>query len=270
MFDATDPMAPGQAAAAGEAAERPAPSSSDGEVLLRCEKLVVGYGGHALLPPIELELRRGWFVVLLGRNGSGKTTLLRTLLGLLPPVRGSVQRVQPGLRLAYVPQTSGLDELLPLRARDVVAQGQLRGWGFLWPWATGADHRARERALHEADAVAFAHRPLRELSRGQRQRVLFARMLASGADLVLLDEPTAAMDLLAEQSSVELLVRLARERSMTVVMASHAIEATTARADRALLVDPGAGVVLFDRPERVAEHELYRRHFPRAEPNHAD
>lgn len=246
-------------------------NAAGGEVILRAVGLVVGHEGKALLPPLDLELRAGWLVVLLGRNGSGKTTLLRTLLGLLPPVAGRVERVRSGLRLAYVPQTSGIDDLLPLRARDVVAQGRLRGWRFLRvpPWATKEERRARDAALREADAAAFGHRRLRELSRGQRQRVLFARMLASDAALALLDEPTAAMDLLAEQQSVAQLVRLAAERRMTVLMASHAIDATLAYADRALLVDPGERVAVFDRPEVVVTHELYQRHFPSVEASRA-
>src|SRR4051812_12359526 len=99
--------------------------------VLRCDKLVVGHGGQPLLPPCELEIRRGELLMVLGRNGSGKSTLLRTMLGLLPPVSGRVVRLVPAMRLAYVGQAITLDRILPARARDIVAWGRLSGWSFL-------------------------------------------------------------------------------------------------------------------------------------------
>jgi zinc transport system ATP-binding protein len=240
------------------------------EALVRCEALVVGWGGRGLLPPIDVELCRGSFVVVVGRNGSGKSTWFKTLLGLIPPVSGHVRHAKAGLRLAYVPQTSGIDDLLPLRAFDVVMQGRLAHWSFLRPFASRPDRRACEQALQDAEAQDLARRRFRDLSRGQRQRVLFARMLATEADLALLDEPTAAMDVLAEQAAVERLVRLSRQRNMAIVVASHALDVTTEHADRLLLVDAGAQTVLFDVPERVRAHESYQRYLERKEPRRAE
>ncbi len=103
------------------------------DVLIRCRQLQVGHNGQALLPAIDLQITAGCCLAVVGRNGAGKTTLLRTLLGLLKPVAGTIERAPELRRVAYVPQTSAFDRLLPLRADEVVMQGRLRGHNFLRP-----------------------------------------------------------------------------------------------------------------------------------------
>jgi zinc transport system ATP-binding protein len=185
-----------------------------GEVLLRCERLRVGHGGRAILPPVDLELRRAEFVAVVGRNGAGKTTWFRTLLGLLPPVSGGVV-ARPGLRLSYVPQRAQLDALCPLLVHEVVAMGALRGLSFARPGAR--DSQLVARALERTNAAALAAHPYRALSEGQKQRVLLARLYASDPELALLDEPTSAMDFVAEREALDLIAALRAERGTTVV-----------------------------------------------------
>jgi zinc transport system ATP-binding protein len=163
-------------------------------LLLRCDDLVIGYAGRPLLPAFDLEVRRGRILLVVGRNGAGKSTWLKTLLGLVPPVSGRIVRSQPPPRMAYIPQSAGLDEILPVRAGRVVSWGRLRRWSFLMPFAGRADHQACRGALEQAAAADLIDQPFHALSGGQQQRVLFARLLASEADLALLDEPTASMD----------------------------------------------------------------------------
>lgn len=110
--------------------------------LIRCEQLRVGYRGRAILPAIDVSIGAGELWALVGRNGSGKSTWFQTVLGLLPAVSGSVQRA-PDLRLSYVPQRLKLDELFPVRARDVVAMGLERNWSLL---SMAGKRRQRARA----------------------------------------------------------------------------------------------------------------------------
>src|SRR5215217_8421005 len=110
-------------------AEAPSPAAGESP-LISCDRLVVGYGGTPLLPAFDLHVKRGSFVVVVGRNGSGKSTWFKTLLGMQPPVSGAVVK-GAGLRSAYVPQTAAIDSVLPLRAHEVVLWGRLSGWGFL-------------------------------------------------------------------------------------------------------------------------------------------
>jgi zinc transport system ATP-binding protein len=231
------------------------------EAPLRSERLVIGHGGRALLPPIDAEIRRGEVLVVVGRNGAGKTTWFKTLLGLIPPVSGRVVRASPSLRLAYVPQSTSVDDLLPVRTRDLVGWGRLSGWSFLWPFSAGADHKACARALEAAGAVDLGQRFYRELSRGQKQRALFARVLAREADVALLDEPTAAMDAVAEREAMEELRRLARERNVAVVVVSHALSEACCHADRILFFREDPPEVVLGERAHVLAHEAFKRDF---------
>lgn len=233
--------------------------TAPGPSLLRCERLVIGHGGRALLPPCDLELARGKLTMVLGRNGSGKTTFFRTILGLLPPVSGRVRR-GPGVRLAYVGQAMALDRILPLRARDVVAWGLLSGWSFL-SRANGRTRAACDRALGEAGASELGDRPFRDLSEGQKQRVLLARMLASEPQVGFLDEPTAAMDAVAEEEATAHLARLAHERDLAIVVISHVLGLASRFADEIVFLDRDDGVIVNGPPEVVFQHASFRRQF---------
>lgn len=228
--------------------------------LLRCEGLVVGYRGRGLLPPVTFEVRPGSFVAVVGRNGSGKSTLFKTLLGLLPPVAGRVQSA-PGLRAAYIPQTSGIDPMLPVHARELVQWGRIRGWSFLRPFASRADRSARDAALEAAGAQPLGDQLYRELSEGQRQRVLLARVLAADAQLVLLDEPTSAMDAVAERATLEKLSLLARERGIAVVVVSHELDIPAQLADAVVFLDREGGEVVVGGSREVFTHPAFRRRY---------
>lgn len=233
----------------------PAPA----EPLVRCRALELGHGGRALLPALELELFPGQFWTVLGRNGSGKSTWMKTVLGLVPAVRGRVEwRARGRPKLSYLAQRAALDELYPLSVRDVVALGTERHFSFL---------RLRpplapvERALELMGVRELAERPFRELSEGQRQRVLFARLAASEAELALLDEPTSALDLVAERETFELLRRLTRETGMTVVVVTHYVRLAGEFADHAVLLDRDTPAVAVGTPAEVFAHPAFRARY---------
>ncbi|HWM84505.1 MAG TPA: metal ABC transporter ATP-binding protein [Kofleriaceae bacterium] len=232
---------------------------------LRCESLVIGHRGRAILPPFDLDIERGRLLLVVGRNGSGKSTLVETLLGLLPPVAGRVRPERPDLRLAYVPQAAGLDDIVPARAREVAGWGRLRWWSFLRPWQGRRDRVAVGQALVQANADRFAGQPFRELSGGQKQRVLFARLLGSEAEVVLLDEPTASMDMTSEQESYERMAAMAREQRLAVVVVTHTVSLARRHADWVLFLDrseDGTGLVLSGAPSHVFAEERFQRLFP--------
>ena len=239
----------------------------EADVLLRCDRLVIGYGRHALLPPFDLEVRRGRVLLVVGRNGAGKSTWLKTLLGLVPPVSGHIVRSEPPPRMAYIPQSAGLDDILPVRAGRVVSWGRLRRWGFLMPFAGRADHRACRDALAQVAAESLFDQPFHALSGGQQQRVLFARLLASQADLALLDEPTASMDVPGQIEAYERIAHLARERRMAVIVVSHTLGTAAAYAHEVLFVDRSGedrerdAVVVRGTPDEVSAHPRFVRVF---------
>ncbi|MFT5681880.1 MAG: zinc transport system ATP-binding protein [Myxococcota bacterium] len=220
--------------------------------LLRCTDLVVGYGRQPLLPPISLSIGPGEFWAVVGRNGSGKSTWFRTALGLLPAISGTVTHCGS---LAYVAQQRAFDPLYPVTVREVVAMGTMRGWGFL---RRGSD---TSEAMEAVGVTALAEQPFRALSEGQKQRVLLARMITSGARLALLDEPTAAMDAVAEREAMALLVRLQKRYAMSVVVVSHHLPVALGYADRVLFLDRDGGTVVCGTPAEVAADDRFRTRY---------
>ena len=236
--------------------------------LLRCHAVEVGHAGSAILPRVDLSIGAGEFWAVIGRNGSGKTTWLRTLLGLLPPVAGRVERARPDLRLSYLPQRSGVDELYPVLARDVVRLGVERRWSFLSPF--GREPESVARAIEDMGIADIANRPFRQLSEGQKQRVLFARLAASDAEIALLDEPTSAMDLVAEREAFELLERLRQKHGMTIVVISHYLGLAREFADHAVLLNRDAQQVVSGTPDAVFGHEVFRASYGGPDSMHPD
>ncbi len=237
------------------AAPRPAPPGpAERAPLLHCRQLVVGHHGRALLPPIDLTVREGSFWAVIGRNGSGKTTWFLTLLGLLPPVAGHVEWPRRDVRLSYIPQRSDVDPLFPARVGDVVAYGAERRFGFLGPRRPLDLRRRVALALERTEAAALAGRAFRDLSEGQKQRVLLARMAAGEPELALLDEPTAAMDVRAEEETLRLIERLRRQYGMAVVIVSHFLGVASQFAEHVLLVAPERRAVFVGTPAEVLNH----------------
>lgn len=224
--------------------------------LIRSQALEVGYAAKPLLPVIDTEIERGAFFFVLGRNGSGKTTFFRTLLHLLPPVRGTVVHAD-GLRVAYIPQRTSFDPIYPLSAGDVIAMGAIQGASFLKP--LGPAKRAIAEAMEVTGTTSLAGSSFRSLSEGQKQRVLFARALVTRPDIAFLDEPTAAMDVVSERDMMILVDRVRKERDMAVVMVTHELSLATELADRVLFVDRALKVALSGTPAEVFGHPEFAR-----------
>jgi NitT/TauT family transport system ATP-binding protein len=198
------------------------------------------------LEPVDLEVRRGEFVVLLGESGCGKTTLLRIMAGLLAPEAGAVE-VDPAVRAAGVGFVFQEPTLMPwARVRaNVRLPLELRGM----PRAE-ADARADE-ALARVGLQGFAgHRP-HELSGGMRMRVSIARGLATRPALLLMDEPFGALDELTRWRLDDELLALTRDQRLTVVFVTHSLHEAAYLADRVLVMAPRPGRI-------VAEHRIER------------
>lgn len=228
--------------------------------LVTARGLQVGYGGRAILPPLDLSVAPGEAWALVGRNGSGKTTTMRALLGLLPTLGGRIERAD-GLRVGYVPQRASLDASVPGRVVDVVRAGLDHGWTFLDPRVPLRGGGAVRRALEAVDALDLRRQHFARLSEGQKQRVLIARALVAEPQLMVLDEPTSALDPVSEEGIFALLDRLRRARELTLIIASHQLSYVPRFATHALLVDREHGVALAGTAADVlastAFHERY-------------
>ncbi len=193
------------------------------EPVLILEHVAVGYGHRVVLPDVNLTLRRGSFTGLLGANGSGKSTLLKTILRILPPLRGAVvlnpiERRTPAL--GYMPQRESLDPIYPLSCLEIVLMAACGRVGPGRIINQGERQFARQ-CLAETGAEDLAARLFSHLSGGQKQRVLMARALATKPDFLLLDEPTAGIDASATRAVMDVLKRIHAQHSLTVLLVSH-------------------------------------------------
>lgn len=214
--------------------------------LLEARKLSVGYGGRrrtVVLNGINAALYPGQCAALLGPNGSGKSTLLRTLAGLQRPLDGAVlldgadlAQLSPGdiARRLSVVLTDPIDAA-QLTAWDVVALGRAPHAGFTGR-LSAHDREVVRGALVAASAAPLARRPLHDLSDGERQRVMIARALAQQPGLILLDEPTAFLDLEARADIAQLLRRLTQADDGAAAQSARAVLITTHDFDLAMQV----------------------------------
>jgi len=195
------------------------------EHVIEFEDVTFAYDGTPALENVNLTVEAGDFVSVVGPNGGGKTTMLKLVLGLLEPDAGRIRVLGSSpmtarRRVGYVPQHHQFDPKFPVSVTDVVLMGRLHpGWG-VGPYR-GRDKRAAEEALRQVDMLDLRRRSFSDLSGGQRQRVLIARALASSPDLLLLDEPTANVDVRVLDDLGDLLKEINGER--TIVLVSHDI-----------------------------------------------
>jgi iron complex transport system ATP-binding protein len=233
--------------------------------LLRCADLHFAFGDRPVLRGVSLALGAGEIVALLGPNGSGKSTLLRVLLGQLAPQSGNVQwdgrdvvawqRRELARRVAYLPQSPTADG--EHRVLDVLRLGRTPYGG-----AFGLESPRDSQIVHEVaatlDLADLLDRPMDRLSGGQRQRVFVGRCLAQEPAALLLDEPTTFLDLRHQVELLRLLKRLARERSVGILMASHDLNLAAATSERAVLLDEGA-VASEGPPSEVLREDVLSR-----------
>ncbi len=228
--------------------------------LVRARGVSLGYAGKTILADIDFTIERGDFLGVMGPNGSGKTTLLKAILGLLAPIKGSIEF--PGgngapPRFGYVPQRERLDPHFPLSALEVAVMGR---YGRLGPTrrARKIDFEVARSCLVRVRMEDRAEVRYRELSGGQQQRVLIARALAGEPDALLLDEPTNGMDLEAERAIMELLLDLQRERATTVVFVTHLLSAIEHFARRVALITRNGGILEGEKSEMLSPQALAR------------
>ncbi|SEG85661.1 iron complex transport system ATP-binding protein [Nonomuraea solani] len=228
--------------------------------------LTVRLGERDVLDSVDLTVRRGEWLAIIGPNGAGKSTLLKAVMGLVAH-RGEVTLdSRPGGALkprerarlvAYAPQTPGLPP--DMTVFDYALLGRTPYIPYLGR-ESGHDRAVAESVLDRLDLTELAGRRVGELSGGERQRVVLARALAQEAPVLLLDEPTTALDLGHQQQVLELVDRLRRADGLTVVTTLHDLTVAGLYADALLLLAEGRAVAA-GTPAQVLTEALVGRHF---------
>jgi iron complex transport system ATP-binding protein len=228
--------------------------------------VAVTLGSHTIVDDVTVSVDEGAWVALIGPNGAGKTTLLRAIAGLVT-FRGSIllhdqpaaamHRRERARLLAIVPQAPSTPSWMTVA--EYVLLGRTPHLGVLAQEGR-RDTDAAARALERLDLLPYADRALGTLSGGEKQRAVVARALAQEASIVLLDEPTTALDIGHQQQALELLDVLRRESGLTLVSAMHDLTLAAQYADRMLLLD-GGRLVADGPPDGVLTGDRLARHY---------
>ncbi len=231
--------------------------------MITVSDLSVRYGGRDVLSAISFSLADGEIVVVLGPNGAGKTTLIKSLNGTVARASGEVfldgaplnsySRREIARRIAVVAQEN--ETKFPITVRDFVLAGRFAN-GSAFGWESADDIEAAERALRESELDGFEERLMNELSGGERQRVVLARALATGAKILLLDEPTANLDLEHQASMFRLVREKCRHGGHSAVIITHDINLAAEFADRVLMVKDGSVYAAGTPDEVLSEPNL--------------
>jgi zinc transport system ATP-binding protein len=219
--------------------------------VLELTRGAVSLGGRPILREIDLAVRSGEVVAVLGANGSGKSTLVKAAVGLLPLAAGEVRLFGEPLstfeawhRIGYVPQRSTITQGVPATVREVVSAGRLARRRPFLP-ARAADRRAIDEALETVGLADRAGQQVATLSGGQQQRVLMARTLAGNPELLVLDEPNAGVDLISQQAIADTLSVLAA-RGSTIVVVLHELGPFAPMIGRTVMLREGR--ICYDGP----------------------
>lgn len=242
-----------------EAAEPDADGAGSPVLSLRAATATLG--SRPVLRGIDLSVRRGEVVALLGANGSGKSTAVRSVIGQVPLTSGEVtlfgtplRRFRDWARVGYVPQRTTAASGVPATVREVVSSGRLARTGLL-RWPTRADREAVRRAIDLVGLTDRAKDAVGALSGGQHQRVLIARALAAEPELLIMDEPMAGVDL----ASQEILAATLRDQvaaGTTVLLVLHELGPLEPLIDRAVVLRDGCVMHDGPPPKAVGRHAL--------------
>jgi zinc transport system ATP-binding protein len=206
--------------------------------ILEFDNVTFSYNSTTVLENVSFTVGENELAYIVGPNGGGKTTLLKLILGLLQPDEGSIvvfgkPAHQVRKRVGYTPQHSHFDPHFPISTMEIVLMGRL---GSSWSGKySKADRSIATEALNEMGLADSAESPFASLSGGQRQRVLIARALASQPELMLLDEPTANVDVEGEARLTEIIQNLSHQ--MTVLMVSHDLRFVSETVHRVICVN---------------------------------
>ena len=232
---------------------------------LNIKNLSYAYGKTKTLKNLSFSVPKADFFIIIGPNGSGKTTLMKIMAGILKPDKGQVEilnrqmadfsRKTLARTIAFVPQTIPVD--FPFTVTEVVLMGRAPYLGML-----GIEHATDLSITKEALAFTglehLSHRKLDQLSGGEQQRVFIARAICQEPEIILLDEPTASLDLAHQVRLMDLMEKLKNEKGITVVMVSHDVNLAAMYGEHLLLHNHGE-IVCLGLPEEVLTFQTLER-----------
>lgn len=204
-----------------------------------CKDVTVAYDGRTVLDNINLEISKGDYLSIIGENGTGKSSFVKALLGLIRLNKGEIIFAD-GLekdQIGYLPQQTVVQSDFPASVYEVVLSGCINRKGGN-PFYTKEDRKLADDALKKINAFSLKKECFRELSGGQQQRVLIARALCATGQVLLLDEPTAALDPVVSNELYRAISHLNKDHKVTVILITHDLDAATKNSNKILKLEP--------------------------------
>ena len=234
------------------------------EISIDIENVTVAYHGKVALHSASLQLQAGTICGLVGMNGAGKSTLFKAIMGFVKPNTGRVlinglpiRQVQKSNLVAYVPQSEEVDWNFPINVYDVVMMGRY-GYMNLLRIPRSIDKQAVRESLERVEMWDMRDRQIGELSGGQKKRTFFARALAQQAQVLLLDEPFAGVDIKTEKMMINLLMEL-RQTGHTILVSTHDLASITTFCDQVVLIN--RSILAYGNTSEVFTEENLSRTF---------
>jgi zinc transport system ATP-binding protein len=227
-------------------------------VVFEADRVKVNLGGRCLIHDVSFWIPKGEFVCLCGPNGAGKSTFLKTVLGLIPLSSGSIEVLgkppaEAGRAVGYVPQRKSFDRTFPARAIDLIVAA-IRGQ---WPLRVRDHERERARVvLERVGGEKLIDKPLAGLSGGETQRVFLARALVNDPVLLMLDEPTAGVDVKGRAEFLDLLAEVSASDELAAILVTHNIAAVSRTAERIVYLQDGR-VSAWGLPHEILGRESF-------------
>lgn len=227
-----------------------------------CRDLAIGYEGKTVVQNINLSVKKGDYLCVIGENGAGKSTFMKTLLGLLSPVSGKIE-FYDGLKkneIGYLPQQTEVQKDFPASVREIVLSGCQNRCG-LRPFYNREEKEYAYQMMEKMQITHLEKRCYRELSGGQQQRVLLARALCATRKILLLDEPTAGLDPKVTKEMYQLIYELNQRDKLTIVMISHDLRASLTYSSHILRTGKH---VFFGTKEEYIRHARHKEYIKAA------
>ena len=226
------------------------------------QHLSYAYDGTRVLDQLSFSVPKGEIFIVIGPNGSGKTTLMKLIAGLIRPLSGTlavdgrsigaIPRKDLARQLAFVPQQVPTD--FPFVVEDVVLFGRAPHLGT-FGLTSAEDVRLADQAMTFTEVRHLARRRLNQLSGGECQRVFIARAICQSPDIIVLDEPTASLDIAHQLRIMDMMEKMKQEKNMTVIMVSHDVNLAAMYADTLMLLKNG-GLVRVGPPKAVLTYDI--------------
>jgi iron complex transport system ATP-binding protein len=231
-------------------------------VAVRVKDLTHAYDGNRVLDEMSFSVGKGDIFIVIGPNGSGKTTLMKLMAGLIRPRTGIIEiagkhiqaipRKQLARQIAFVPQQVPTD--FPFMVQDVVLFGRAPHLGA-FGLSSAEDMRLADQAMTFTEVRHLAKRRLNQLSGGECQRVFIARAICQTPDIIVLDEPTASLDIAHQLRIMDMMEKMKQEKNITVIMVSHDVNLAAMYADTLMLVNRGRKIRV-GKPSAVLRYDI--------------